>query len=174
MPSAGTDWIEEQPDILRATAECPAITSEIIGELKRRAVASPRRRARWCAHPGNQSDTQEMVIVLTRDSCIPPHRHPGRSELLCVLEGRAKAWFFDEAGRVLRCLHMTPPAEGGTFLYRTKPEEFHTLELETEFFVFLETTKGPFDPGATEVAAFAPAEMNTDAYAVFFEGLKQS
>jgi cupin fold WbuC family metalloprotein len=174
MPSAGTDWIEEQPDILRATAECPAITSEIIGELKRRAAVSPRRRARWCAHSDNAADTQEMVIVLTKDSCIPPHRHPDRSETLCVLEGRAKAWFFDEAGRVLRCLHMTPPTEGGTFLYRAKPDEFHTLELETEFFVFLETTKGPFKPGATEVAAFAPAEMNTDAYAVFVGGLKQS
>jgi cupin fold WbuC family metalloprotein len=174
MPSAGIDWIEEQPDILRSCADCPAATAEIIDELKRRAAMSPRRRARWCAHPGNDAETQEMVIVLTKDSCIPPHRHPERTETLCVLEGRAKAWFFNEEGHVVRCLHMTPPSGDGTFLYRTKPEEFHTLEVETEFFVFQETTRGPFDPSAAEVAAFAPAETNADAYVVFFGGLKQS
>lgn len=172
MPSAGTDWIEEQPDILRAGADCPAVTAEIIDELKRRAMVSPRRRARWCAHPDNDAETQEMVIVLAKDSCIPPHRHPGRAETLCVLEGRAKAWFFDEAGRVVRCLHMTPPTGHGTFLYRTKPEEFHALELETDFFVFLETTRGPFDPSSTEVAPFAPPAGDAASYRSFFAGLK--
>lgn len=172
MPSAGIDWTEEQPDILRAGAESPAVTAAIIDELKRRAVVSPRRRARWCAHPGNDADTHEMVIVLAKDSCIPPHRHPGRAETLCVLEGRAKAWFFDETGRVLRCLHMTTPTGGGTFLYRTKPEEFHTLELETDFFVFLETTRGPFDPSSNEVAPFAPRVDGADGYRSFFAGLK--
>lgn len=171
MPSAGTNWIEEQTDILRASADCPAVTSEIVDELKRRAVISPRRRARWCAHPDNLSETQEMVIVLTKDSCIPPHRHPGRAETLCVLEGRGKAWFFDEAGRVVRCLHMTPRTGGGTFLYRTKPEEFHTLELETDFFVFLETTRGPFDPRGIEMASFRPDAETSDAYAEFFARL---
>ena len=110
--------------------------------------------------------------MLTKDSCIPPHRHPGRAETLCVLEGRAKAWFFDEAGHVVRCLHMTPPSGAGTFLYRTKPEEFHTLELETDFFVFLETTRGPFDPSATQVAPFAPPADDGDAYRRFFARLK--
>lgn len=171
MPSAGTDWIEEQPDILRAGADCPAVTAEIIDELKRRAMVSPRRRARWCAHPDNDAETQEMVIVLAKDSCIPPHRHPGRAETLCVLEGRAKAWFFDEARHVVRCLQMTPVAEGGTFLYRTNPGEFHTLELETDFFVFLETTRGPFDPAGTETAFFRPVAETPAAYANFFRQL---
>jgi cupin fold WbuC family metalloprotein len=173
MPSAGTDWIEEQPDILRSRAPCPAVTPEIIVELKRRAVTSPRHRARWCAHPDNQSETQEMLIVLTKQTCIPPHRHPGRSETLCVLEGRARAWFFDEAGRVVRCLQMTPPSDGGTFLYRTKPDEFHTLELETDFFVFLETTRGPFNPNSTQVASFAPRSDEPGDYREFFASLKE-
>lgn len=174
MPPTGTEWIEEQPDILRSTADCPAVDRGLIEELKRRALVSPRHRSRWCAHPGNNAETQEMVIVLGKQSCIPPHRHPGRAETLSVLEGRAKAWFFDENGRVVRCLHMTSPGEGGTFLYRTNPAEFHTLQLETDFFVFVETTRGPFDPNSTEVAPFAPADTNAVAYADFFQSLEQS
>ncbi|MEX1049873.1 MAG: WbuC family cupin fold metalloprotein [Akkermansiaceae bacterium] len=171
MASIGTDWIAEQPDILRSTAECPALTPEIIGELKSRATASPRRRARWCAHADNSAETQEMVIVLAKDSCIPPHRHPGRSESLSVLEGRAKAWFFDDAGQVIRCLPMTPHGEGGVAFYRTNPAEFHTLEIESEFFIFIETTRGPFDPASTEIAPFAPREQTPQAYAGFFARL---
>lgn len=171
MVSAGTEYSEEQSDILRSTADCPAITREMIEELKRRALESPRHRARWCAHPGNDADTQEMVIVLTKSSCIPPHRHPGRSETLCVLEGRAKAWFFSDDGCAVRCLQMTNAAEGGTFLYRTNPGEFHTLELESEFFVFVETTRGPFDPASTQIAGFGPVEQTPQAYRNFFAAL---
>lgn len=171
MASIGIDWTEEQPDILRATAECPSAGADLIAELKRRAVASPRRRARWCAHPGNDEATQEMLIVLCGDTCIPPHRHPGRSETLCVVEGRAKAWFFNASGDVVRCLPMTSPREDGVFLYRTAPDEFHTLELESEFFVFLETTSGPFDPASTEVAPFAPSGQTPADYARFFANL---
>ncbi len=109
--------------------------------------------------------------MLTKQSCIPPHRHPRRSETLCALEGRAKAWFFDEAGCVVRCLQMTPASDGGTFLYRTKPDEFHTLELQTDFLVFLETTRGPFDPGGTQIANFGPDAETPKAYAEFFAGL---
>jgi cupin fold WbuC family metalloprotein len=171
MASTGTDWTAEQPDILRSTADCPALTSEIVAELKARAIASPRRRARWCAHPDNRAQTQEMVIVLAKDSCIPPHRHPGRSESLNVLEGRAKAWFFDDAGHVVRCLPITPHGEGGISFYRTKPEEFHTLEIETDFLIFVETTRGPFDPASTETASFGPREQTPQAYAEFFARL---
>lgn len=173
MESAGADFIEERVDIIRSTAECPSISAEVVTELKRRTASSPLRRARWCAHPGNASETQEMVIAVAKHSIIPPHRHHGRIETLCVLEGRAKAWFFDDAGRVVRCLQMSTPSGGGTFFYRTTPQEFHTLELETDFFVFVETTRGPFDPNTMEIAPFAPAEETPEAYARFFASLAE-
>lgn len=172
MASIGPEWREEQVDILRSAVECPAADDRLIAELKSRASRSPRRRARWCAHPGDDSAAQEMLIVLCRDVCIAPHRHPGRVETLCVFEGRARAWFFNERGDVVRCLEMTPTSEGGCFFYRTNPREYHTLELLTEFFVFVETTLGPFNPASTEFAPFRPREETPGAYAAFFAGLE--
>ena len=55
---------------------------------------------------------------------------------------------------------------------RLAPGTLHTLCLRTEFFVFHETTRGPFDREETEFASWAPAETDREAVARYLNHLE--
>src|SRR6266850_2471184 len=68
--------------------------------LKTQAARNPRHRVRLCAHKDSQNELHEMLIVLTKDVYIRPHKHLGKPESFHVIEGSATVIFFDESGRV--------------------------------------------------------------------------
>jgi len=124
-----------------------------IAFLKARAAETPRRRVRLCTHPDPAHPLHEMLIVHGRDAYVRPHRHHGKAESLHVIEGKATALLFDEAGAVTRSIAL---GAGGANYYRIEDATFHGLLIESAWFVFHETTGGPFDPSRTEWAAWAP------------------
>lgn len=126
---------------------------EEIAFLKARAAETPRLRTRLCAHPEPAHPLHEMVIVHGRDAYVRPHRHLGKAESQHVMEGRATVVLFDETGRETR---REPVGTGGYAYYRIDDAVFHSLLVETEWFVFHEVTSGPFDPARTEWAPWAP------------------
>jgi cupin fold WbuC family metalloprotein len=131
--------------------------------LKRQAAVTPKRRCRLCAHPTPEAAQQEMLIAMQGDSYVRPHRHRGKSESLTVLEGVADAVLFDEMGAIRAVIHMTPYADGGQFFYRMPEGLYHGLVFRSPWFVYLETTAGPFDPARTEPAPWAPPETEVEA-----------
>ena len=126
---------------------------EEIAFLKARAAETPRRRTRLCTHPAPDSGLHEMLIVHGRDAYVRPHRHLGKPESLHVIEGSATALFFDESGTPRR---RVPIGDGGCRYYRIDDAVFHSLLIESDWFVFHEVTAGPFDPARTEWAAWSP------------------
>lgn len=147
---------------------------ELIRALQAMAEASPKRRARLCAHPDPAAEQQEMVIVMTADGYVRPHRHWGKSETLTVLEGEMDALVFDEDGQVSQVLPMAPCGAGKAFFYRMPEGVFHTLWVRSSWLVFLETTKGPFDPASSESASWAPPEEDVAAGRRFIADALQS
>jgi cupin fold WbuC family metalloprotein len=151
-------------DMLRQTGEGVFYTDQnlvvldkvIVGFLKESALAASRKRARLCAHPTPDSDQHDMLIVSHRQTYVAPHRHLVKSETFLILEGFANAILFDEGGTIRECIPMGPADSGRPFFYRMPAEQFHSLAIESEFLVFLESSKGPFTPGATEYAPWAP------------------
>lgn len=89
-----------------------------------------------------------------------------------VIEGAAKALVFDEGGSVETVIDMSPPNSGGQFFYRMPEGIFHTLIFQSEWFVFLETTIGPFDPAQSEGAPWAPDEVDPTAGHAFLGSLE--
>ena len=136
---------------------------EDIAFVKRTAAASPRRRARICAHRSNEDALHEMIIAISAASYIRPHRHIEKAESFHVIEGEVDVALFDEAGSMVDVIELGVPGSGRRFYYRLSHSAFHTLVIRTEYLVVHEVTSGPFAPERTIVADFAPDEKQHDA-----------
>ena len=132
------------------------VDQAIIDFLKQAALSVPRRRARLCAHPDAEADQHDMLIVSHRNTYVAPHRHLKKSETFLVLEGLANVVLFDEQGGVTETIAMGPVGSGRPFFYRMPKGQFHSLMIDSELLVFVESTKGPFVPQETENASWAP------------------
>lgn len=135
---------------------------EEIAFLKQAAAASPRRRARICAHKTNDDPLHEMLIVISAASYIRPHRHLGKSESFHIVEGEVDVAVFDDGGRLVDVVELGAAGSGRRFYYRLSESAFHTLLIRTDHLVVHEVTNGPFAPERTLLAPFAPAEDRQD------------
>jgi cupin fold WbuC family metalloprotein len=153
---------QTSPEVLYAEPGIVTANGLLVATLKSLAEASPRRRARLCAHPAADAHQQEMLIVMHRDGYVRPHRHRAKTETFTVFEGEADALLFDETGAVTDVLHMGTVGSGRLFFYRMPEGVFHSLVLKTEWIVFLETTLGPFDPSMSQAALWAPPESELE------------
>jgi hypothetical protein len=66
---------------------------------------------------------------------------------------------------------MGPLDSGLTFFYRLSNACFHAVVPESEYVIFHETTNGPFDPGDTEYAKWAPPETEPEAARKYVDDL---
>lgn len=162
---------ETGPGVYYSGAPFVCADGTVVSFLKDAARRSPMRRARLCAHPSPEAEQQDMLIASLRDTYVPPHRHLQKSESLIVVEGTAIALFFDDDARLTRVLPLGPQGSGRTFFYRMPERVFHSLLVESEVFVFVESTRGPFRPDASQVAPWAPAAADEPAVQRFREDL---
>jgi cupin fold WbuC family metalloprotein len=175
MPAAtslGSDeLIEAGPGIFYARRALPLLDDRMIELLKETARSIPRRRARFCAHPSPDAEQHDMVIASHRDTYVAPHRHLANSESFTVIEGNADLLLFDEGGGLRDIVKMGPPASGLPFFYRMPPGRFHSLSIDSELLVFVESTKGPFLSDNSENARWAPAPDDIAAGRAFIASL---
>ncbi|MFM9970248.1 MAG: WbuC family cupin fold metalloprotein [Burkholderiales bacterium] len=129
--------------------------------LKQQAGASPRKRARICAHKSNDDALHEMVIAIAASSYIHPHKHLQKSESFHIVEGNVDVAVFDDVGNVIDVVELGTAGSGRRFFYRLSPGAFHTLLVRSDFIVMHEVTNGPFTSGGTALAPFAPSEDRT-------------
>lgn len=157
-------------EVYYATSGVVRFGSDEIGFVKHRAAASPRRRARICAHLDEADSLHEMLIALAAGGYVRPHRHTRRAESFHVVEGAADVVLFDDAGGVEQVIRMGT-AVGDARIYRLNAPRFHTVLVRSECFVVHEVTRGPFDPADTAFAAWAPAEGDGGGIASFLADL---
>jgi cupin fold WbuC family metalloprotein len=137
--------------------------SEEVAFLKRTALASPRGRARICAHGSEEDALHEMLIAISAASYIRPHKHLGKAESFHVVEGEVDVAVFDDAGAVVEVIALGVPGSGRRFYYRLSESAFHTLLIRSDLLVVHEVTNGPFRRGQTVLAPFAPPEEQREA-----------
>mgnify|MGYP003393273035 CR=1 FL=1 len=143
-----------------------------INFLKEKALASPRLRARVCSHAGPDEKVHEMLIVVRKGIYLRPHQHLGKTESYHVIEGSADLILFDEEGSLGENTRLGDYASSHTFFYRVPPKQFHTLFIHSDFFVFHETTAGPFRREDTLPAPWAPEETDEMAASNFMRNLE--
>lgn len=127
-------------------------------DLKARAARSPRNRARLCAHKDSQDRLHEMLIVLSKDVYIRPHRHINKSESFHVIQGTAVVIFFDDNGGIQEVIHIGDAQSGKPFYFRNDDSRYHTQIITSDFLVFHEITNGPFNRADTVFAPWSPEE----------------
>jgi cupin fold WbuC family metalloprotein len=132
------------------------VGSTEIAFVKAQARNTLRRRARLCLHRSSYDRLHDMVIALDRETYLRPHRHDEKSETFHIIEGVASVVIFDSHGNIEQVVKLG--GETGARLYRLDEPHYHTLVIHSEMLVIHEVTNGPFAPGATDYAAFAPAE----------------
>jgi len=147
-----------------------------IAETKRiqdQAELMQRKRFRLCAHPDEDDLLHEMMIVVGQGAYVRPHQHPGKSESFHVISGRADAIFFEEDGSIKQIIEMGDFNSGLTYYYRTSQPLYHGLLIYSEQLIFHETKNGPFLPGETAYAPWAPDEDDVEEVVLFMETLNQ-
>jgi cupin fold WbuC family metalloprotein len=162
---------EVNAEVLVAEGAVAQLDADDVAELKRRAAANERRRIRVCAHRETDDPLHEMLIVHTAGAYVRPHRHPGKSESAHVVEGEADLVLFGDDGAVRDVVELGPHGSGRRFYYRLAEPVDHTLLIRSPFFVFHETTNGPFRREQTEFARWAPDENDREACEAYLRSL---
>ncbi len=159
-------WYGEGPSV--------SVTAQELEALKAQAARNPRRRARLCAHATLEDAVHEMVVVHTRETYVRPHMHLGRGESFHVIEGVADAVGFDEDGRVTWALRLGVAGSGLPFFHRAGEPGFHTVLVRSAWFVFHETTRGPFRPEGSVFAPWAPEGPAGEEVQAYLAGLERA
>jgi len=145
-------------EVFIARDDIVRLGDEEVAFLKQQAAASPRKRARICAHKTNDDALHEMLIAISAKSYIRPHRHLSKSESFHVVEGEVDVAVFDDDGGLAEVIQLGVPGSGKRFYYRLSRTAFHTLLIRSDVLVMHEVTNGPFSREGTVQAPFAPAE----------------
>jgi cupin fold WbuC family metalloprotein len=150
--------IQKSADVFHADGPISLIAAQDIQVVREAADKSPKKRARINAHPNSADLLHEMIIAIKRGSYIRPHKHPGKSEAFHIVEGAVDIVIFDDAGEISRVVKLSEKGGADAFYYRMSRSFFHTLVIRSNFLIVHEITNGPFLPGATVFADFAPPE----------------
>jgi len=144
-----------------------------ISFLKHQAGSNAVGRARICAHPDAEADQHDMLIVSNKNTYVAPHRHLSKTESFCILEGEADVLLFEEDGTLTDRFRMSAAGNAVPFFYRMPAKQFHSLDIRSEFLVFIESTKGPFIKTDMENASWAPAASDWENGRAYISSLRK-
>ena len=131
-----------------------SVTNDDLRQLKERAKASKLHRSRICCHASNEDLVHEMIIAMTKDVLIQPHRHLNKEESFHVLEGDLTIVLFDESGSITKSIDLGEYHLGKNCFYRLPKNIFHTVVVHSDIAIIHEVTNGPFIEGQSENANF--------------------
>ncbi len=124
------------------------ITRELLDDLTAKAKASPRLRMNMDLRNSPEDQSQRMLNAIEPGSVVPVHRHRLSSETVVCLRGRLVEEYYDEAGRVVDSIELTP---GGPVVALNIPAgQWHTVRSLESGTVILEVKDGSYAPLAEE------------------------
>ena len=120
------------------------ITQELLDDLTAKAKASPRLRMNMDLRNSPEDQSQRMLNAIEPGSEVPVHRHRLSSETVVCLRGRLVEEYYDEAGRVVDSIELTP---GGPVVALNIPAgQWHTVRSLESGTVIIEVKDGKYEP----------------------------
>jgi len=168
------DFIKVSNEVYYADTPIIKIENHDMVFLKNHVKDTEKKRIRICTHLNEQDSLHEMFIVLSKETYIRPHKHFDKSESLHVIEGSADVVFFNDEGIIIDIFSLSHYSPQSSFYYRINKPIYHTLVVNTDYFIFHETTKGPFNKSDTRIAPWSPEEKNNIEVKRFMLTLNQS
>lgn len=146
--------IKESEEVYYTLEPIFTISERGIHELKSIADSNNSGKVRICCHKAKENLIHEMLIVIKKGTPIKIHKHLDKPEAFHIIEGHLSIILFDDFGKIIKTIEMSDLQSGKAFYYRSEEPTFHTVIPLSEFAVFHEITKGPFDPQETVFANF--------------------
>jgi len=147
-------------EVFIAVDEIVKFDAEAISFLKERAKESSIGRSRICAHKKTDDLLHEMLIAISSDSYIRPHRHANKAESFHLIEGNADIVVFFDDGSINEIIKL---GKEDNFYYRLDSPYYHTLLINSPYLIIHEITNGPFDNSESDFAGFSPFEGSKEA-----------
>lgn len=119
------------------------VDSAFLNDLRAQAQASDRKRAHRNLHPNMDDPVHRFCMAAEPGTIFPIHRHPGKWELLLVLQGKVTLEIYGEDGSLKDSFVME--AAGDNCAAELDETEFHRL-IVLERVVLLEVKQGPYEP----------------------------
>ncbi|MBF0382239.1 MAG: WbuC family cupin fold metalloprotein [Magnetococcales bacterium] len=153
--STQTTFTVESEEVLYTDQKTTCVDRQFLETLKTRAAATKRKRIRLCVHADPDDNLHEMLIILHKDTYVPPHAHQNKSESFHMIQGALDIVLFNQDGTPKSAIPLS--TDGSDYLYyRLSDATFHTVLPRSEWVIFHETTNGPFRREETIFADFAP------------------
>ena len=170
------DWTHqyfESDEVIYSIDNNIQLESRSIDNLIKLASQNSRKRIRLCAHKNPDDQIHEMVIVHPHDAYVRPHLHVNRTESMLILMGEVDYILFDDTGLITSVARMGDFNSGEVFYNSLRQETYHTLLIRSEWLVFLETTKGPFDRSDTVFPSWCPEQSDTSGVGEYMQHIKR-
>ena len=151
--------------VINYTDNLVALDELDINNLIKKVDYTEKKRIRICLHNPDDS-IHEMIVLVKKGSYIRPAKHLNKTESLHVIKGRAKAIFFSENGNI-ESVKLLSEFPNSFFMYKMNTDIYHTLIVETDYFIFHEITNGPLIRADTIEAIWSPKEndnINREEY----------
>lgn len=122
-------------------------TQEFLDSLTVQAKENPRLRVNYDLRNSEADTSQRMLNALCPGTIVPIHRHPDTSEVMMVVRGCVREYFYDADGRIVDTFLLKA---GKDCLISIPAGQFHSLECLEEGTVIFEAKDGAYVPARPE------------------------
>ena len=111
-----------------------------------------------CFHQNIDVALHDIIIEYDQNTYIPPNKHIGKSETLCILQGEIEIYFFTDNGECFKVIKLSAENINIPFLVRVPPNTWHGINVVSDLpCIIKETISGPYDHNSLQWATFAPS-----------------
>lgn len=116
---------------------------EFLNSLSEEAKKNPRLRVNYDLRNSETDTSQRMLNALCPGTQIPIHRHQNTTEVMIVLRGSVREYFYDVDGHLVETFLLEADKD---CLISIPAGQFHNLECLEENTVIFEAKDGSYAP----------------------------
>ena len=120
------------------------IDNVLLDSLTSQAKESPRLRMNYDLRNSAEDTSQRMLNAIEPGSEVPVYRHRKTSETVVVLRGRIAEEFYDDAGKLVESIEVSPCS--AVCALNIPTGTWHTLRSLESGTVILEMKDGAYEP----------------------------
>jgi cupin fold WbuC family metalloprotein len=161
------------PFVFASNCDDARFSIEELQFISTKAKESPFGRARICFHKNHDSLVHEMLIAMTYDSYVHPHKHKNKTESFLIIDGSGALIIFNDEGDIKKVIKLSNNKQKtSNIYYKIPPGDYHMMISQTPLLIFQETTNGPFDRSNSELSTFSTLNDNKSSYSNYMESLR--
>lgn len=116
-------------------------------DLSKKAKESPRLRVNFDLRNSPEDGSQRMLNALEPGTVLPIHRHRKSSEIMVVIKGSVKEFFYNESGEMTSTWILK---SGENSIIEIPVGQWHSLECLESGTIIYESKDGKYEPTSSE------------------------